>query len=68
MSFWNKLFGVSQKDKELMEEPEHELAKMPPDDLMVTKQEQKNETPDQTIDDVNNLEDKKYNFDNKDSP
>lgn len=68
MSFWNKLFGVSKKNTQLMEEPEHELAKMPPDDLMVTKTEEKKKSPDQIIDSENNIKDKEDNFNNKDSP
>ena len=35
MSFFKKLLGLEKKEKDLMEQPEQELAPAPPDDLMV---------------------------------
>ena len=37
MSFWQRLFG-SGKDKQIIEEPEHEIQERPPEQLMVAEQ------------------------------
>jgi len=58
MSLWKKLFGISKKETEIIEEPEHELAKMAPDDLMVLEKK----------DESNNLDKHKEDLSNKDSP
>ena len=42
MSFFGKLLGFSKKDRQIMEQPEHEIQTAPPDDLMVIKKEQQN--------------------------
>lgn len=56
MSFFGKLLGFSKKDQQIMEQPEHEIQKAPPDDLMVLQNEQQNKT------------DELENAQNKDSP
>lgn len=71
MSFWKNLFGSSKQDNQIMESPEHELAKTPPDDLMVIKDKQKDSShlsgqeTDQMIHDIDK---EKENWNNKDSP
>jgi hypothetical protein len=56
MSLFGKLLGFSKKNHQLMEQPEHEIQKASPDDLMVLQNEQQNKT------------DEKENTQNKDSP
>jgi hypothetical protein len=53
MSFWNKIFGRNAKNRQIIKEPENEIIKASPDELMVTEKS-------------NNKEDKIEN--NKDSP
>jgi len=60
MSFWKNLFGNSKKETEIIEEPEHDLAVAPPDDLMVIKDEKQKES--NTSDNI------KEDLNNKDSP
>ena len=40
MSFWKNLFGGSKKETQIIEEPEHDLAKAPTDDLAIVKDEE----------------------------
>ena len=56
MSFFGKLLGFSKKDHQIMNQPEHEIQKAPPDDLMVVQDNQQK----------GSLE--KENIQNKDSP
>ena len=58
MSFWKKLLGRSKDNNLPMEEPEHDITKAPPDDLMVVEKEDKQEDQ--------NLQEESLN--NKDSP
>ncbi|MFA6307334.1 MAG: hypothetical protein WCS88_03570 [Patescibacteria group bacterium] len=60
MSFWKNLFGNSQKETQIIEEPEHDLAMAPPDDLMVIKDKKQTES--------NTSDYKKEDLNNKDSP
>ncbi len=40
MSFFSKVLGFfSNKDKQIMEQPEHEIKETPPDDLVTTEQQ-----------------------------
>ena len=65
MSFWKKMLGIS-KETQIIEEPEHDLAKAPPDDLMIVKDEHKEDKDNQTQ--TNNSDYKKDDSNNKDSP
>jgi len=66
MSFWKNLLGVSKKETEIIPEPEHELAKQAPDDLMVIKDKGNNDSDHQMNNSVLEIEKDKLN--NKDSP
>ena len=58
MSFWKKLFKLSKKETQIIQEPEHDLALKPVDDLMVLEKK----------DESNNLNNKKEDLDIRDSP
>ena len=65
MSFWKNLLGISKKETQIIEEPEHDLANRPPDDLMVVKDEIKEAENNQA--ESNNLDNKDKDLSNKDS-
>jgi hypothetical protein len=48
MSFWKNLLGISKKETQIIEEPEHDLVNRPPDDLLVVEKK----------DESNSLDDK----------
>lgn len=59
MSFWKKLLSSSKKkETQIIEEPEHDLASRPIDDLMVLDKK----------DESNNLNNEKKDLANRDSP
>jgi hypothetical protein len=67
MSLWKKMLGLSKKangpeqgrrETQIIKEPEHDLASRAPDDLMVLEKKEI----------LNNLDNKKENLSNKDSP
>lgn len=69
MSFWKKMLGLSKKETQIIEEPEHDLAKAPPDDLMIVKDEEKDTSSKALAKDEENVLDiKKEELNNKDSP
>ena len=72
MSFWKNLFGSPKKETQIIEEPEHDVSVAPPDDLMVVKDKEDKSSnissPRQVNNDNNNLDYKKENLNNKESP
>ena len=72
MSFWKNLFGGSKKETQIIEEPEHDLAKAPTDDLAIVKDEEDKSSDmssqTQADNENNSLDYKKEDSNNKESP
>ena len=53
MSFWKNLLGISKKETQIIEEPEHDLVNRPPDDFMVVEKKDESNSLDDKQDKVN---------------
>jgi hypothetical protein len=55
MSFWKNLLGISKKETQIIEEPEHDLVNRPPDDLLVVEKKDESNSLDDKQDKVNGV-------------
>ncbi|MDD5749927.1 MAG: hypothetical protein PHO91_04085 [Patescibacteria group bacterium] len=49
MGFWQKVLGRNSQDRQIIKEPEHELMKKAPDELMIREEKNHNIEKDQTL-------------------